>query len=536
MHHQKGLIYKLGIVFGLFLVVTLILCGVTTYLSQMSIYRKQCQKNIMNVASYLGSLIEADGEDFLKYKKYYEEHYADIDIPIDADEYLSYEDEFNTLFTERYPGKTFEVDIDVEDLDEDVARAWFKYTHLYWLLTFEQARADFNLPYTYFLIPNEEKYTNVYMIDGERSSRAGHIKFIEENPEYAEHDHYQGDEAEYMYLNDEYGNPRKDHVVLWTTWETGEPQNGYKVWHNHWGDTYSYYVPVWINHEKVGLAVSEIDIADVNAEIIKNTLTQLGIIAAVLLVCLAIAVAYINRSVILRIVKLEANVQDYTSSKDAAVAEIIERNIKGNDEIVSLSRGIVSMIIEIENYIKSLVQVNAALADEKSNSARMMDLANKDALTGIRNRTAYEKEIQKLEWELSDGNTNFGIVMIDLNFLKRINDTYGHEQGNTAIKKLCFIVCHVFEHSPVFRIGGDEFVAILKNEDYENRDELVEEFRAQLEVLQNDDNAEPWEKISAAIGIAVFEKDRDASVDNVFKRADQLMYENKKDMKAVRIR
>ena len=139
------------------------------------------------------------------------------------------------------------------------------------------------------------------------------------------------------------------------------------------------------------------------------------------------------------------------------------------------------------------------------------------------------------EKALADGNTEFGIAMIDLNFLKRINDTYGHEQGNIAIKKLCYTVCHVFEHSPVFRIGGDEFVVILKNNDYEDRDELIEDFRAQMELLQSDFSIEPWEQISAAIGIAVFEKDRDARVDNVFKRADQLMYENKKEMKAVRV-
>lgn len=531
MKHQKGLIYKLGTVFGIFLVVSLLLGGVTTYLSQMSIYRRQCQRDITNVASYLGSLIEADGEDFLKYKKYYEEHYADVDIPIDADEYLSYEQAFNKLFNERYPGKTFEVDIDVEDLDEDVAQAWFRYTHLYWLITFEQARADFNLPYTYFLIPNEEKHTNVYMIDGERTSRADHIKFLEEKPEYMDFDHYQGDEAEYLYLNDEYGNPRDEHVILWTTWETGEPQKGYKVWHNYWGDTYSYYVPVWIDHEKVGLAVTEVDIADVNAEIIRNTLRQLGIIAAVLLICLAVAMTYLNRTIILRIVKLENCVQKYTSSKDAAIAETIENNIKGHDEIVSLSRGIVSMIIEIENHIKSLVQVNAALADEKSNSARLSDMVHRDALTGIRNRVAYERELQRLEWELSDGEADFGIAMINMNFLKKINDTYGHEQGNIAIKKLCYIVCHVFEHSPVFRTGGDEFAVILKNDDYEDREALIEDFKTKMEQLQSDFSIEPWEQISAAIGVAVYEKEKDSGVDSVVKRADQLMHENKKEMK-----
>ncbi len=538
MKHQRGLTFKLGVVFGVFLIVTLILSGVTTYISQMSIYKKQCQGNLTDVASYLASLIEADGSDFLDYKEYYEKHYAEVDIPIDADEYLSYEDEFNKLFAQRYPGKAFEVDVSVDELDEDVAHAWFIYTHLYWLLTFEQARADFDLPYTYFLVPNEERYSNVYMIDGERSSRAGHNEFIKEqskeDPRYSKYEHYQGDEAEFMYLNDEYENLREDHLTLWTTWETGEAQDGYEVWHNVWGDTYSYYVPVWIDHEKVGLVTTEVEIADVNAEILKNTMNQMCIIALVLVVCLMLAVAFINKRYISKIVTLEASVQDYTSTKDSAVVESIEKNIKGHDEIVSLSEEIVSMIIEIENYIRSLVQVNAALADEKSNSAKMSDLAHRDALTGIRNRTAFEKEIQKVEWELDDGNTSFGVVMIDLNFLKRINDTYGHEQGNTAIKKLCFIICHVYEHSPVFRIGGDEFIVILKNEDYDNRDQLLEEFRNQLEVLREDDKIEPWEKVSAAVGMAVYDKDRDSSVDNVVKRADQLMYENKKEMKAVR--
>ena len=534
MNRSRGLSFKLGILFGTFLVVTLILTGVTTYLCQMSIYKKQCQRNITNVASYLASLIEADGSDFLEYKKYYEENYADVDIPIDDDQYLDYEAEFMRLFSEKYPGKTLGGDISYDELDPEVKKAWFLYSHMYWLLTFERARADFNLPYTYFLIPDEEQESNVYMIDGVRTSRARHIQYLEEDHDPNNIDHPQGDEAEYMYLNDEYHNPKKDHEILWRTWETGEAQDGYKVWHNNWGDTYSYYVPVWINHEKVGLSVAEVDIADVNAEILRNTFKQLGFIAVVFVICLTIVMVIINRNYIFKIIRLEESVRNYTSSKDSAVVTDIEQNIKGHDEIVSLSEEIISMIIEIENYIRSLVKVNSELADEKSNSARMADLANKDALTGIRNRTAYEKEIQKLEWELADGNTNFGIAMIDLNFLKRINDTYGHEQGNLAIKKLCFIVCHVFEHSPVFRVGGDEFVVILKNHDFENRDELVDDFRAQLEVLREDQRTEPWEKISAAIGVAVYDKDRDAGVDNVVKRPDQIMYECKKEMKAVR--
>ncbi|MCR5775134.1 MAG: GGDEF domain-containing protein, partial [Lachnospiraceae bacterium] len=506
----------------------LTLCGITTYLSQMSIYRKQCQRDITNVASYLASLAAAEGEDFIRYKDFYEAHYDKVDIPVDASEYLSYKEEFESLFAKRYPGKTFNKDISFEELDEDVQKAWFIYYHLYWLLTYEQARADFNLPYTYFLIPNDVDHTNVYMIDGERNSRADHIAFVEENPQYKPFDHYQGDEDEYMYLNDEYSNPLEEHQVLWKTWETGEEQDGYKVWHNLWGDTYSYYAPVWIDHQKIGLTVAEVDIRDVNSDIMKNTISQLGLVFTVLLITLGSVMLYIRSVVILRVERLETNVKQYTTSKDSGVVKDIEKNIKGHDEITSLSEQFISMIIEIENYLKNLVKVNKALDEEKGNSVRLADMAFKDSLTGIRNRNAYENEVRKLEWDFKDGNTDFGFAVFDLDNLKTINDKYGHEQGNCAIRKLCETVCQVFMHSPVFRTGGDEFVAILRGHDHSNIDELIKEFNEQLETLQQDDTLEPWEKIRATVGTALYDADKDIGVDEVFKRAEHIMYESKK--------
>ena len=78
-----------------------------------------------------------------------------------------------------------------------------------------------------------------------------------------------------------------------------------------------------------------------------------------------------------------------------------------------------------------------------------------DALTGIRNKMAYDYEVEKLEKDLADGFNEFGLAMVDLNFLKKTNYTYGHEKGNISIRRLCMLVCEVFEHSPVFRIGGN---------------------------------------------------------------------------------
>ena len=96
------------------------------------------------------------------------------------------------------------------------------------------------------------------------------------------------------------------------------------------------------------------------------------------------------------------------------------------------------------------------------------------------------------------------------------------------------IVCKNFAHSPVFRIGGDEFVIVLENEDYDNASFLVEKFRSTLEEIARDDFLEPWEKVSAAIGWTMFDPENDKGVQSVFKRADNLMYEDKKAMKATR--
>ena len=164
----------------------------------------------------------------------------------------------------------------------------------------------------------------------------------------------------------------------------------------------------------------------------------------------------------------------------------------------------------------------------------MNELAIRDALTGIRNKTAYDSEIKKLEWRMLDGFKEFGIAMVDLNYLKRINDTYGHEHGNAAIKNICHMVCVIFEHSPVFRIGGDEFVIILTGHDYEHIKEWVNKFNSELEELAKRDDLAPWEAVSASIGYALYDTDRDSSIDNVFKRADKAMYERKKEMKAMR--
>lgn len=210
-------------------------------------------------------------------------------------------------------------------------------------------------------------------------------------------------------------------------------------------------------------------------------------------------------------------------------------DLKTNNEIKNLSDAITQMTKDMQNYVEDIISAELEADLVKKQADSLHELANKDALTGVRNKTSYDKEIIKLEYEVETGrHPPFGIAMIDLNFLKKLNDTYGHDKGNLAIKKLCTIVCNIFGHSPVFRIGGDEFVVILKGTDLQNIDELHQSFNNKMKEFAENKTLEPWEKVSAAIGIAIFEKDADKKVVDVFKRADQKMYDCKKAMKAMR--
>ena len=221
--------------------------------------------------------------------------------------------------------------------------------------------------------------------------------------------------------------------------------------------------------------------------------------------------------------------------RDSEALRFEPPHIHAQNEIAVLADAVTKMTEDMRDYVTSIFLAERKADDMQKQAFQMNELATKDSLTGIRNKTAYDREIKRMEWELVNGNRPaFGIAMVDLNFLKRINDTYGHEQGNNAIKNLSSLICTTFAHSPVFRIGGDEFVVILEGSDYEHIASLMKAFHEKLEQLAADDALELWEKVSAAIGVAFYDREIDADVANVFKRADQEMYLCKKQMKAIR--
>jgi len=177
----------------------------------------------------------------------------------------------------------------------------------------------------------------------------------------------------------------------------------------------------------------------------------------------------------------------------------------------------------LENYKKNLQL--AELYDQLS------DLMQEDPLTHVRNRRAYEKYKETLEDELSAKNINeLAVVLFDINNLKHINDNLGHEAGDEYIRNCSQHICHTFKHSPVFRIGGDEFVAILKNDDYLCRNELIDKFRDDMGAMLEAD-VPMTKRISIASGMAVLVGESPEALNETIRIADERMYMNKTQMK-----
>ena len=156
-----------------------------------------------------------------------------------------------------------------------------------------------------------------------------------------------------------------------------------------------------------------------------------------------------------------------------------------------------------------------------------VDLANRDSLTGVKNKRAYAQTEMELDSLINNKEiTKFAVVICDLNGLKETNDTYGHKAGDEFIKNGCAVICDIFDHSPVFRIGGDEFAVIVKGRDYDRKQELEEKFWK----TQNE-NAEKG-LVTVACGMSEFDPETDIRVQDVFERADSIMYDNKKSFKS----
>jgi diguanylate cyclase (GGDEF)-like protein len=282
---------------------------------------------------------------------------------------------------------------------------------------------------------------------------------------------------------------------------------------------------------------------DIDVQEIRNTITDYTIInITVMLLSMGVFIIvftyWLNKNITDPISKLEKSVHNLAQKsheqKDPEQLRFIDPQIHTGNEVEGLANAINQMADDMHEYVLSIVEAEAKVSDLKTQVNYMDMLAYQDSLTRVKNKAWYDKTKERVDEDIENGHAEFAIVMIDLNCLKSINDNYGHERGNEYIFGSCHQICVTYQHSPVFRVGGDEFVVLLEKNDYNNREALLGLLMAAFEESANDESKQPWERYSAAIGMAEFDPSQDLGMDDVFKRADKLMYDNKITMKAAR--
>lgn len=326
------------------------------------------------------------------------------------------------------------------------------------------------------------------------------------------------------YLEDTFGF-QKDNERGFPAYESNYPEYGWLV-------TAGY--PVKYNNETVAYALVDIKMATVRSaqasSIVRLTLYEL--ITINLLAIAGIILVYYMLIKPLR--KITSAASNYNSQDPVQTHEQFQNlKIKNRDEIGTLSDAIKKMEDDVNARFIELSETNKQLISSREQTKQMSILANKDGLTGVKNKIAYNNEVARINQDIKNKEkVEFAVSMIDLNYLKNTNDEFGHDTGDTILVKLSQIICDVFAHSPVYRVGGDEFVVISSGKDYKNIDNLVKEFEKRIEEARNDISVIESERVWAAIGYSIFDPKKDDGVDDVFKRADKDMYNKKRAMKS----
>ena len=186
---------------------------------------------------------------------------------------------------------------------------------------------------------------------------------------------------------------------------------------------------------------------------------------------------------------------------------------------------IFSVVLLLVLLLMMTILAKRDLEAEKENTKTFRNMANTDALTGVRNKLAYSEMETLLNQRIRENDIDkLALVVCDINGLKQVNDTIGHAAGDELIKEASSLICDHFTHGAVYRIGGDEFVVILQDKGYDTMQEGLDNINREIE-----DNSKK-NAVVVAIGYSTLTPE-DQMVHEIFERADHMMYERKKQLK-----
>jgi diguanylate cyclase (GGDEF)-like protein/PAS domain S-box-containing protein len=178
----------------------------------------------------------------------------------------------------------------------------------------------------------------------------------------------------------------------------------------------------------------------------------------------------------------------------------------------------VSPIYDINHQINGAVAISRNITEKKKKELEIIHMNHHDYLTGLHNRRYFNEYLKLIN---HSKHHPIGLIMMDLNGLKLINDVFGHEKGDQLLKKISKTFLKVINHENIFRIGGDEFVVIIKQATKDLMESYVTSIKQQVDQISIEEV-----KISIGIGYAIKEH-KTSNFNEIINQAESNMYLNK---------
>ncbi len=337
----KSLYKAFCVMFISFIVLTLIISVLSIYLVQRKLYHDQYKSLLQSVNASFIAEIQDDIEDFSYLQEYFKENKDLLEIPFNYPKNVSAErDAFLKAFSEKYPGKIFPSDISFRDLDDETKLLYAKYKYIYWINVFDRKKEAFGLDYAYYIYPMDKEDYMCYMFDGPREETIVNGKSL-------------------LLLGYEAYEDRDKHKNMWITYETAAESEEMDVYDNDFGHVYTFSSPVIYNGEVLGLVLTDISFNNVSA-MIRATVTGLTIILIIVLgIFSALMLQQVRKLIILRIISMQKLVNEYSATKDVAIANKLSEISTQNDELGVLGTRFSEMITSLEEYMDNLQKVTA---------------------------------------------------------------------------------------------------------------------------------------------------------------------------------
>ncbi|WP_047462465.1 GGDEF domain-containing protein [Vibrio fluvialis] len=237
----------------------------------------------------------------------------------------------------------------------------------------------------------------------------------------------------------------------------------------------------------------------------------LGISAVVLGFLLTV---YIVQIILQRIKRIQGDIKTLNASLDQgdSLSQETVNKITTKDELAELEHDIKAVMSRLAKEITCREQVEKQL----------LTLATQDKLTGAYNRHKWEEQINMQINLAQHGGYPFGLILLDVDYFKRVNDQFGHQVGDQLLKRMVSeLQQRIRSTDMLFRLGGEEFAILLPMQDIESACKLAESLRSQMELLQVDN----LPAFTISIGVTSYhDMDSEASI---FRRADMALYRAK---------